>query len=79
MLVNIKNLVRVNNSINWNPKYIVFFEDRATNEFFKWITKSDALFCYWITNTNLIERDNVFLDSHYTKWWKLIIDNIKAL
>jgi len=49
MTYTIHKLERKNNSVNGNPKYEVYYSDENGN-FDHATTKSDASFCYGITN-----------------------------
>ena len=63
------NIKRLNNSINGNPKFQLYFNNEVLT------TKSDSMIAYSISS-NLINKE-LEINYHITKKGKSILDNYK--
>ena len=63
------NIKRLNNSINGNPKFQLYFNNEVLT------TKSDSMLAYGISS-NLINKE-LEIKYHITKKGKSILDNYK--
>jgi len=74
--VKIIKVNRLNNSVNWNPKYSLVMEDllfmKTTIEA---STASDAWWVYWIVFNSLVNKE-INITTHTTKGGKIIIDKM---